>query len=188
MIQKNFRGINEIYNWLQTYASPLHFMLYNVLLIMRCEENNPLFWARYQNKYYHIWTFCSADRVYLLLAGQSFNTLTIWWISVGVNGTSMDPGYDWIEASYIVQYICSAFLKWCTPCCMMNVTLVSSTGLISFINYLGPLLSTWISNHMHSKLLDEITYPFPNFNVKVWEWISNFIPYYMAVITYPCWE
>ena len=46
------------------------------------------------------------------------------------------------------------------------------------------LLLTWITlnssmddNHMPSKVWDEITYPFPNFNgctVELWEWISNF--------------
>ena len=38
------------------------------------------------------------------------------------------------------------------------------------------LIPAWISNHMSSKVWDEITYPFPNFNgctVEVWEWISN---------------
>ena len=51
----------------------------------------------------------------------------------------------------------------------------------------GPLLLTWInfnlsiikSNHMPSKLWDEITYPFPNVNgctVEVKQWISHFIP------------
>ena len=38
-------------------------------------------------------------------------------------------------------------------------------------------------------MLDEIPYPFPNFNgvtVEVWEWISNFMPYFTGhVITYP---
>ena len=37
----------------------------------------------------------------------------------------------------------------------------------------------WISNHMPSKVWDKIMYPFRNFNrgaVKVWEWISYFIP------------
>ena len=47
-------------------------------------------------------------------------------------------------------------------------------------------------NHVSRKLWDEITYPFSNFNgctVEVWEWISNFIPYFISVvITYPCWE
>ena len=35
---------------------------------------------------------------------------------------------------------------------------------------------------MPSKVWDEITYPFPNFNgrtIEVWEWISNFIPYFI---------
>ena len=42
---------------------------------------------------------------------------------------------------------------------------------------------------MPSKVWDEITDPFPNFNgctIEVWEWISNFIPHIMMdVITYP---
>ena len=32
------------------------------------------------------------------------------------------------------------------------------------LDYQGPLLLTWISNHIHFKLWDEITYPFLNFN------------------------
>ena len=50
-----------------------------------------------------------------------------------------------------------------------------------------PLTPVWISNHMPSKVWDEIPYPFANFNgctVEVWEWISNFIPHFvMNVIT-----
>ena len=42
---------------------------------------------------------------------------------------------------------------------------------------------------MPSKLCDEITNPFPNFNsatVEVWEWLSNYIPNFMIdAITYP---
>ena len=67
----------------------------------------------------------------------------------------------------------------------------SATHLVahhhSYCSRLGPLLLTWfnfnpawISNHMSSKLLDEITYPFPNFNgatVEVWERIINFLPH-----------
>ena len=48
------------------------------------------------------------------------------------------------------------------------------------------LLTSWISNFMHSKMWDEITYPFPNLNgatVEVWEW--KFTTY---VIIYPCWD
>ena len=51
------------------------------------------------------------------------------------------------------------------------------------------LTRRWISNHMPSKMWDEITYPFPNFDgatIEVWEWISNFIPHFiMDLITYP---
>ena len=41
------------------------------------------------------------------------------------------------------------------------------------------LIPAWINNHMQSKMWDEISYPFPNFNgctVEVWERIINFIP------------
>ena len=37
---------------------------------------------------------------------------------------------------------------------------------------------------MPSKVWDEITYPFPNFNcaiVEVWEWVSNFTPYLYVI-------
>ena len=46
-----------------------------------------------------------------------------------------------------------------------------------------PLISVWMSNYSHYKLWNEITHPFPNFNgytVEVWEWISNFIQYFIA--------
>ena len=57
------------------------------------------------------------------------------------------------------------------------------------LTILGPHLPTWISNYIHHKVWNEITYPFPNFNgciVEVWEWISNFIPHLTGhVVTYP---
>ena len=40
------------------------------------------------------------------------------------------------------------------------------------------LIPAWIRNHTPSKVWDEITYPFLNFNgttVEVYEWISNFV-------------
>ena len=44
---------------------------------------------------------------------------------------------------------------------------------------------------MLSKVIDEITYPFQNFNrttVEIWEWLRNFIFHFlMDVITYPFW-
>ena len=53
-----------------------------------------------------------------------------------------------------------------------------SSGEATFTNkfILNP-----ISNYMHSKVWDEITYQFPNFNsctIEVWEWISNSIPHF----------
>ena len=49
--------------------------------------------------------------------------------------------------------------------------------------------AAWISNYIHYKVWDEITYLFPNFNsatVEVWEWISYFIPHFIGrVIIYP---
>ena len=44
------------------------------------------------------------------------------------------------------------------------------------------LIPAWISKHMSSKLWDEITYPFQNFNgytVEISERISNFITNYI---------
>ena len=51
------------------------------------------------------------------------------------------------------------------------------TLLLSYIN-LNP---AWIGNHIHNKLLDEITYPLLNVSgtgVEVWEWLNNSIPYF----------
>ena len=39
------------------------------------------------------------------------------------------------------------------------------------------LIQAWISNHMPDTMRNEITYPFPNFNGVVCEWIGKFIPY-----------
>ena len=51
------------------------------------------------------------------------------------------------------------------------------------------LIPAWISNYIHYKVWDEITYPFPNANggtVEVWEWMSNFMPHFTGhVIAYP---
>ena len=59
-----------------------------------------------------------------------------------------------------------------------------------FTNIGWTLIPARISDHIPSKVWDEITYPFPNFNgcsVEVWEWIIHFIPHFiMDVITYSC--
>ena len=47
------------------------------------------------------------------------------------------------------------------------------------------LIPVWISNHMPSKVWNEITDPFLHFTVDIWisNWIIHFV---MDVITYPC--
>ena len=49
-----------------------------------------------------------------------------------------------------------------------------------------------MSNYLHYKVSDEITYPFPNFNsaaVEVWELVSNFIQDFRGyVITSTGWN
>ena len=51
------------------------------------------------------------------------------------------------------------------------------------------LIPALMNKHIPSKMLDVITYPFPNFNgstAEVWEWISNFIPHFiMDAIIHP---
>ena len=40
---------------------------------------------------------------------------------------------------------------------------------------------------MPYEVWDEITYPFPNVNGGIWEWIGNFTPNFaMDASTYPC--
>ena len=54
------------------------------------------------------------------------------------------------------------------------------------------LIPSWISNYIHHKVWDEITYPFPNFKcatIEVWECISNLIPHFTGhMIISPCWD
>ena len=56
------------------------------------------------------------------------------------------------------------------------------------IKFMFCIYIAWISNFIHYRVWDEVTYPFPNFNgatIEVWEWISNFTPHFTGyVITY----
>ena len=78
---------------------------------------------------------------------------------------------------------------WCKNVKGSNEKCSTSHELCTRYAHCRLLLWSWISNHMHTQVWDEITYPFPNFNgctVEVWEWISNFIPHFiMRLITYP---
>ena len=57
------------------------------------------------------------------------------------------------------------------PCQLVHNIHVLVASLDAKDNALGPLykqgltlIQTWISNHMSSKMWDEINFPFPNFN------------------------
>ena len=53
-----------------------------------------------------------------------------------------------------------------------------------FSNTVLSLVPAWKCNYIHDKVLDEITYPFQNFNgatVEVYEWIDNFTPHFLAM-------
>ena len=97
---------------------------------------------------------------------------------------------------YIIFYIKELSTVWQ---CRMVFQWLDIPRSISYLN-LGPfhyegliLIPTYISITC-LVVLDEITFPFPNFNgatVEVWEWISNFIQHFVMgviVINYPCWD
>ena len=87
------------------------------------------------------------------------------------------------------------FVSWFTFHCPRGLT--DNKSSMVQVNTRGPfywhgstLIPAGISNHIHNKVWDEITYPFPNFDgctAEVWEWISNCNPHSSGhVITYPC--
>ena len=84
-----------------------------------------------------------------------------------------------------VPYICSRYLKgwWEQTYNPENVSIL----LIYYSR--GLFLLTWIANYIYWSVLRN--YSFPNFSgavIKVWECISDCIPYFTGnVITHPCW-
>ena len=110
--------------------------------------------------------------------------------------TSLPCDFQWAWCSLLLIESWWNNLFWYAlkDICHLWINLIHSLNCVR--NFSGPfslhgltLIPAWISNHMPSKVWDEISYPFPNFNsctVEVWEWISNFIPHFtMDVITYP---
>ena len=88
----------------------------------------------------------------------------------------------------ICEYICINFIY--LDCSCINSFDESAHLEIAGLHLtnIKSLIPTWISNYIPSKMWDEITYPFKNFNacaIEVWEWIGNFIPHFiMDVITF----
>ena len=74
--------------------------------------------------------------------------------------------------------------------------LISRVGLLkNHYHHLGGKIRPGghlTSDYTKYKVVDKITYPFPNFNgaaIAVWEYISNFIPPFTGhLFTYPRWD
>ena len=85
--------------------------------------------------------------------------------------------------SYIVHLHCNL-----TYCPVVEAEEILQWPILFTRNNCNPGM-VWVSNYIHYRVWDEITYPFPNFNgitVEDWEWISNFVPHFTGcVITYP---
>ena len=79
------------------------------------------------------------------------------------------------------------FLAILYPTSLANLVVEGELGIVTRLYWLVLQLvqltsiPAWISNYIHFKMWDEITYPFPNFNcaaIELWEWLSNFIPHF----------
>ena len=77
-----------------------------------------------------------------------------------------------LQGNKIAIDVACKILKSCTDALIWFMWFQCTLAGAPFTN-----MTAWISNHIHYKMWDEMTYPFPKFNgatVEVWEWISNF--------------
>ena len=92
-----------------------------------------------------------------------------------------------IQVRFII-YISVHEFCWCDCLSRYLTYRLRGTNLLTYLTLILP----WISNYIHCKVWDEVTYPSSNFNdcyIEVWEWISNYIPHITGhVITYPYWD
>ena len=61
------------------------------------------------------------------------------------------------------------------------LTIVAPNTSPPFYQHELTWIPAWISNYIHYKVWDEITYPFSNVNgctIEVWKWRSNFVPHF----------
>ena len=59
---------------------------------------------------------------------------------------------------------------------------MSADFLLPLVGILQTLIPVWVSNYVPSKVWDEITNQFLNFNgatIEVWEWMSNFNAHFL---------
>ena len=97
---------------------------------------------------------------------------------------------NYFVLSYSIDVVSTFSYKKCLTFVSMGVREMTGYDVIPGMRPLLhglDVIPAWIYNHRPSKVWDEITYPFQNFNgcaVEFWEWISNFIPHMiMNVIT-----
>ena len=109
--------------------------------------------------------------------------------------TARSPGYVWWYDSMYSMYSCMMqyeIWKFLKVNILQYVAVRTSsfvfkidTSVLVYLHELT-LIPVWISNHMLSKMWDEIAYPLTNLS-DVWQWINNLIQHFiMNVITYPC--
>ena len=92
---------------------------------------------------------------------------------------------QWKKSTIVIAFYQGLYSRTLIPLLLVLITYIPWLHLVptfqcwygtSHYNWITSI-PVWISNHMPSKVKDEITDPFPNFNgctVKVWQWISNF--------------
>ena len=89
----------------------------------------------------------------------------------------------------LVEIICNMWASLCNHNWEKQKNVISNNQLY-WERHKGPLSLTWtnfipewISNHVSSKVWDEISNPFPHWNgatVNVWQWINNFSSYFIT--------
>ena len=119
----------------------------------------------------------------------------MWWIThifPNFSGATIEV-WEWISSLilHLTGHVTTNSYWWHQANTWTNVDL-SSAKVARCCNK-GPLLLTWfkfnpsmISNYIHYKMWDEITYIFPNFSgatIEVWEWISSLIPHLTGHVT-----
>ena len=143
---------------------------------MRQNDVATLFWCDYT----FIVTVCVSWNVFLFFFfmpvqwGREWAIGSVWFPQVTqneINASFSRPDDLWHIINMTMTWIITLCVTWDPFCCH---------GLL--------LIAAWVNDYMLSKVRDELTYPFPNYNgatVKVWE--CNFVPrFILDVIIYPC--
>ena len=100
--------------------------------------------------------------------------------------------YMYCEFSFLYQsYSLQPSWLYCNFCLNTDLVFLCLTSDKGPLYWQGlSLITAWKSNYINHKVLDEITYPSPNFDgaIGVWGWIRNFAILHFTVITYLWWD